>query len=240
MRLPRESESSWAHLTFAGFTWSSLLAWIEVPDLKEADRAELAKLAASLKSDADSLLKEARDTQDAALFARPAAQAKQNASLVVLKRRVNEVLSMVAIRLGGGSKEHPAVRAFLPGLLTGFARASVEDRPRLASEAAARLDSGEAFDERATLAAKLKDAAAQAQAALEANEAAQAGWSKERSEEVVAKGRLRLSLERTHRQLGAMFPGQRELVESFFLKSSGKPSEGTTEDEGPGAETTEG
>ncbi len=37
-----------------------------------------------------------------------------------------------------------------------------------------------------------------------------------------------------------MFPGQREFVESFFLKSGGKPSEGTSEEEGPEAETTEG
>jgi hypothetical protein len=46
----------------------------------------------------------------------------------------------------------------------------------------------------------------------------------------MVKGRLRLELEKTHRLLGAQFPGQRDFVESFFLKGS-KPSEGVGEEE---------
>ncbi|MDC3961289.1 hypothetical protein [Polyangium jinanense] len=88
-------------------------------------------------------------------------------------------------------------------------------------------------DARGALVGKLKDAAERAQKAIEANDGAQMGWSKERSEELVAKGRLRLELERVHRSLGALFPGQRDFVESFFLKGE-KPSEGTSEDEATG------
>ncbi|MDI3286493.1 hypothetical protein [Polyangium sp. 15x6] len=233
MRLPNETASSWVHLTFASFSWSSICAWAEFPDLKHADRVELEKLAASLKTHIDSLLKEARDTQEVQLFGRPSAQAKQNATLVLLKRRVDEALALVTIRLGGGSKKHPAVLSFLPGLLTGFTRAPIDERPKRANEAAGRLEAGEDFGERAGLVGKLKDAAERAQKAIDANDGAQMGWSKERSEELVAKGRLRLELERVHRSLGALFPGQRDFVESFFLRGE-KPSEGTTEDEATG------
>ncbi len=233
MRLPNESSSSWVLLAFASFAWSSLGAWAEFPDLKPAERAEIEKLALSLKAHIDSLLKEARDTQEVQLFGRPAAQAKQNATLALLKRRVDEALAFVAIRLGGGSKKHPAVLSFLPGLLTTFTRAPIDARPKRANEAAGRLEAGEGFEERAGLVAKLKDAAARAQMAIDANEGAQMGWSKERSEEVVAKGRLRLEIERVHRSLGALFPGQRDFVESFFLRGE-KPSEGTSEDEATG------
>lgn len=233
MRLPNETASSWVLLTFASFSWSSLCAWAEVPDLKPADRAEIEKLAHALKIHIDSLLKEARDTQEAQLFGRPSAQAKQNATLVLLKRRVDEALALVTIRLGGGSKKHPAVASFLPGLLTGFSRAPIDERPKRANEAAGRLEAGEDFGERAVLVGKLKEAAERAQQAIHGNDGAQMGWSKERSEELVAKGRLRLELERVHRSLGALFPGQRDFVESFFLKGE-KPSEGTSEDEATG------
>ena len=60
---------------------------------------------------------------------------------------------------------------------------------------------------------------------MDANGEAFNAWDKERSEEVVAKGRLRLELERVHRALGAHFVGQRDFVASFFLKGE-KPSEG--------------
>lgn len=229
MRLPQESSSSWVHLTFASYTWSSLGAWAEYPDLKPSERADLDKLATSLKAHIDSLLKEARDTQEVVLFGRPAAQAKQNAALVLLKRRVAEALALVTIRLGGGSQKHPAVTSFLPGLLTGFSRAPIDERPKRAAEAASRLGAAEDFDGRDALAAKLADAAKRAEQAVDESDGAQAGWSKERSEEVVAKGKLRLELERVHRSLGALFPGQRDFVESFFLKGE-KPSEGTSED----------
>ncbi|TKC95703.1 hypothetical protein [Polyangium fumosum] len=233
MRLPNETASSWVHLVFASFSWSSLCAWAEFPDLKPTERAEIEKLSVSLKTHLDALLKEARDTQEAQLFGRPSAQAKQNATLVLLKRRIDEALALVTIRLGAGSKKHPAVLSFLPGLLTGFSRAPIDKRPKLANEAAGRLEAGEDFGERAVLVGKLKDAADRAQHAIHTNDSAQMGWSKERSEELVAKGRLRLELERIHRSLGALFPGQRDFVESFFLRGE-KPSEGTGEDEAAG------
>ncbi|MRG92726.1 hypothetical protein [Polyangium spumosum] len=233
MRLPNETASSWVHLAFASFAWSSISAWAEFPDLKPADRQELAKLALSLKNHIDSLLKEARDTQDAQLFGRPAAQAKQNATLVLLKRRMNEALALVTLRLGGGSKKHPAVLSFLPGLLTTLTRAPIDRRVKLTNEAAGRLEQAEDFDERGALVDKLKDAAHRAQLAIDTNDDAQTGWSQERSEEVVAKGRLRLELERVHRSIGALFPGQRDFVESLFLRGE-KPSEGTSEDEATG------
>jgi hypothetical protein len=59
--------------------------------------------------------------------------------------------------------------------------------------------------------------------------------SKERSEEIVAKGRLRLDLERTYKALGAYFSGQKDFVESFFLRGD-RPSEGSEE----GGEESEG
>lgn len=45
----------------------------------------------------------------------------------------------------------------------------------------------------------------------------------------MAKGRLRLELERVHHSLGARFPGQRPFVESFFLRGS-KPSESDSDE----------
>ena len=88
--------------------------------------------------------------------------------------------------------------------------------------------------EKAALAVRLEGAAAGAQLAVDANGEAFNAWDKERSEEVVAKGRLRIELERTHRSLGAHFAGQRDFVESFFLKGD-KPSEGAADD-APSAE----
>lgn len=237
MKLPPESSSSWVHIGFAAYTWASLKAWSEFTELPQADRDVLANLAATLRTSVDALLKEARETQDETIFSRPEAQAKQNAWLTLLKRVANEALSMVAIRLGQGSKDSKPAREFLPNLLATITKKPIADRPGAAAKAAARLANlaGD-FAEKASLAARLTAAAQGAESAVTGNDTAWGAWEKERSEEVVAKGRLRLDLERTHRSLGAHFAGQRDFVESFFLRS-GKPSEGTAEDETPEAET---
>lgn len=233
MKLPAESSSSWTHLGFAAFTVGSLQAWSEFTELPKADRDVLAGLATSLRTVVESLLKEARETQDVTIFGRPEAQARQNAWLTLLKRVTSESLAMVSIRLGQGSKDSKPAREFLPNLLATLTAKPIADRPGIAAQAAKRLAqlAGD-FDEKAALAARLDAAATGAEKAVDANGAAFNAWDKERSEEVVSKGRLRLELERTHRALGAHFVGQREFVESFFLKGD-KPSEGAAVEETP-------
>ncbi|MFS8067310.1 MAG: hypothetical protein ACMG6S_13140, partial [Byssovorax sp.] len=219
MKLPAESSSSWTLLHFAAFACSSLKAWSEFPELPQPDRTALAALATSLRAATDSLLKEARETQDVTIFGRPEAQARQNAWLTLLKRITSESLTMVAMRLGQGSKDSSPAREFLPNLLATLTAKPIADRPGIAAQAAKRLGAlaGD-FAEKATLASRLEATAKGAEAAVEANGEAFNAWDKERSEEVVAKGRLRLELERTHRALGAHFVGQKDFVESFFLK----------------------
>ncbi len=82
MKLPAETSSSWVHIGFAAYTWASLKAWSELPEMPQTDRDALSGLAASLRPPIDALLKEARETQDVTLFGRPEAQAKQNVALV--------------------------------------------------------------------------------------------------------------------------------------------------------------
>lgn len=234
MKLPPESNSSWAHVGWAAYTWASLQAWSKFSDLPEQSRRNLAAMATSLRESIDALLKEARETQDQMLFGRPVAQAEQNSWLTLLRRRIVEALGIVVAKLGGGSDEHPLVREFLPRLAGGITREPLADRPRLTRQAADRL-AGLQVDlpEKATLVARLKEAADGAEAAIKAADTAWAAWTTERSEEVVAKGRLRLELQRIHGLLKAEFPGQTAFVESFFLKGD-RPSEGTTdEQEGP-------
>lgn len=229
MKLPAESSSSWTHILFAAYTCASLKAWSEFTELPQPDRDALAALAVTLRAATDSLLKEARETQDVTIFGRPEAQARQNAWLTLLKRITSESLTIVAMRLGQGSKDSKPAREFLPNLLATITAKPIADRPGIAAQAAKRLAllAGD-FAEKAMLAARLEAAAKGAEAAVEANGSAFDAWDKERSEEVVAKGRLRLELERAHRALGAHFVGQRDFVESFFLKGE-KPSEGAVE-----------
>lgn len=229
MKLPNESSSSWVLIHFAAFAHASVQAWSDFSELSPADRDVLAANATSLRGAMDSLLKEARETQDVTIFARPAAQARQNVWLIVLQRVASEALTMIALRLGQGSKDSKPAREFLPNLLASITGKPIADRPGIVAQAAKRLAqlTGD-FAEKATLATRLEAAAKGALAAVEFNGEAFNAWDKERSEEIVAKGRLRLELERTHRALGAHFVGQRDFVESFFLKGE-KPSEGTGE-----------
>jgi hypothetical protein len=233
MKLPTESSSSWSHIGFATYTWASLVAWSEFADLNEAERAFLRGQAVELRICIDELLREARETQDAVLFTRPLAQARQNATLLLLKRRLNKALALVINFLGGSSKDHPIVRRFLPDLLTGITGSRIGDRARLCEEATARLSGIEGeLPGRESLVAELEDVTRRTGEAVDNARTAYDAWSSERSEEVVAKGKLRLEIERTHRALGAQFAGQRTFVESFFLKGS-KPSEGSEEIEPP-------
>jgi hypothetical protein len=233
MKLPAESSSSWTHIAFAAFTAASLEAWSEFTELSQVDRDFLGGLATSLRAAVESLLKEARETQDETIFGRPGAQARQNAWLTLLRRVTSEALAMVAIRLGQGDKNSKSAREFLPNLLATLTAKPIADRAETASLAAKRLAqlAGE-FTEKASLAARLEAAASGTGEAVAANGTAFNAWDKERSEEVVAKGRLRIELERTHRALAAQFAGQRDFVESFFLKGD-KPSEGTADDASP-------
>lgn len=220
MRLPVETSSSWTHIVWASFTWASLEAWSQFEDLDEAPRGLLHELAAAVRGAIDNLLREARESQDRALFERPAAVARRDAWLTLGHRRLVEALNLVALKAGGGSKDHPVVREFLPGLLGGVEGAPYADRPRLLVEAAGRLEATAVeFADKADLVARLRAAAEGTQSASAASDSAWASWRGERSEEVVAKRRLRLEVERVHGRLRAEFPGQRAFVESFFPKS---------------------
>jgi hypothetical protein len=239
MKLPSESSSSWAHLGFAAYTRASVKAWSGFSILTAEDRAFLAELEVSLKGAMESLLKEARETENMMYFGRPEAMASQNAWMVLIKRVVTEILNTVIARVGNGSKDHPKVREFLPSLATGITKSRLYERPKLVEQAAGRLEKLEStFDEKAPAVARLRETAAGAHTAIDAADDAWTAWSTERSEEVVAKGRLRLELERVHHSLGARFPGQRDFVESFFLRGS-KPSEGESEPETPAPPATE-
>lgn len=156
---------------------------------------------------------------DKALFERPAALARRDAWLALGHRRLVEALNLVALKAAGGSKDHPVVREFLPELLGGIERASYADRPRLLAETTARLEAlATDFPDKADLVARLRSAAEGSRAAAAESDSAWAAWRGERSEELVAKRRLRLEVERTHGRLKAEFPGQRTFVESFFPK----------------------
>ncbi|MBN1771661.1 MAG: hypothetical protein JXB32_10390, partial [Deltaproteobacteria bacterium] len=160
MRLPVESSSSWTHIVWASFTWASLEAWSRFEDLDERARGLLSESAGAVRGAIDNLLREARESQDKALFERPAALARRDAWLALGHRRLVEALNLVALKAGGGSKDHPVVREFLPELLGGIERASYADRPRLVAEAAARLEATSAgFADKADLVARLRAAA---------------------------------------------------------------------------------
>lgn len=240
MRLPNESSSSWSHLGFAVFVWASLKAWSEADDVAVEDRAFFGELSTVLRTKIDDLLREARETEDSTYFARPLAMAQRNVKLFLLKRRLQTALNRVIDVLALGSKDHAIVRQFMPKLLASVTGAAIGRRPQLAIDAADRLVKGEGeLPDRAELAERITSMATQADAAIKAATDAMTGWVTERSEEVVAKGKLRIELERTHRALGARFPGNRAFVESFFLSKGSKPSEGTEEDEQPAEEPTE-
>jgi hypothetical protein len=220
MKPPVNSSSSWVHIMWASFTWVSLLAWAALTDLAETTRASLREMAEALKASLDALLNEARETQERELFDRPAAQARQQAWLEVATRRVNEALSIFAVRVAQGAKDLPVVREVFPDLATGITSAPIGERPRLIAQAATRLAGSPAeFAEKPALVERLREVATALQSAIEANDAARLAWTSERSEEVVAKNRLRLEMERTYGRLKALFPGRRSFVESFFRKT---------------------
>jgi hypothetical protein len=236
VKLPGESSSSWNHISFAIFTWASLQAWSELEELTEEERKVLGDLATEVRSQIDELLREARETQDVVLFQRPLAKARRNVALVLLKKRLAKALALVVTFIGGGSNEHPKVRRFLPNLLGGITGAKAGERPRLITDAASRLTAIEGdLPGREDLVTALNDAGTRATDAIAAAQTAYDAWRTERSEELVEKGKLRLSLQRMHNLLGAQFPGQRAFVESFFLKGS-KSSEGDDEEEGGATE----
>ena len=122
MKLPQESSSSWAHLGFAAYTRASVKAWSGFSILEAEDRSFLAEQEVSLKGSMESLLKEARETENMMYFGRPEAMASQNAWMVLIKRVVTEILNTVIARVGNGSKDHPKVREFLPSLATGITK----------------------------------------------------------------------------------------------------------------------
>lgn len=236
MKQQAESASSWSHVQAASFTYSSLRSWMELPVLGAEVQGKLAGLANGLHQVMQALLKEARETQDVTLFARPESMARQTVGQLHLRRTLAEVLGVVTAKAGGGSKDHPAVREFLPELMATVFDAPLEDRARLATQAAERLATLSApLPDKEALAEQVRNAARLAGTAFESAEAAWASWTQERSEEVVVKGQLRLELERVYGQLKTLFPGQRDLVESFFPKAK---ATGGVEEPGPGSGPT--
>jgi hypothetical protein len=229
MKLPPETSSSRTHVTFGAFTWASLSAWSEFTELPQEDRDFLADQAKQLRGGIDVLLKEARDTEDQVLFGRSLAQARQNAWLSLVHTIASEAIDTIARRLANKVKDSPVVREVFPNLLATITKAGVKERPKAAELAAGRLANltGK-FNEKADLAARLQAAAQGAKSAVDANQAAFDAKDTERSDEVVAKKRLRAQLDRIYKALGIQFQGRDDFVESLFLKGD-KPSEGESE-----------
>lgn len=224
MRLPTLSSSSQTHLRFAIFAAANLRAHSQSDFIAVDKRQKLGALADDLQIHIDSLYKENQETEKQVLFVQPHAQAKQNAALMVLSMLLTEASSTVTALVAKGNKRDPLLKEFLPDGIGGIKNAALDDRPELVLQATHRLKQLPDFTDKALLVERLEKAVESAKAAILQNDAADVAWSQERSEEMVAKGKLRLKLEEVHGALKSIFAGQKALVESFFYIQD-RPSE---------------
>lgn len=229
MQLPKESSSSWVHVSFASYCRSALLAGSRAEQIFPAPtRERLGVLAAALETPLHTVIKETRETQDAQFLTRPESMAEQESAFLGLRLVTNGALNAFRTALGG-SDDHPGLRQVFPNLMRTLNDAPLDERSVVADEIAARLERRtEEFVGKAEHIARIRSAAARAKASFESADTAYAGWKHERGEEIVAKGELRLALERTYGSLRDLFPAQRDVVESFFPRPDARSANDDT------------
>ena len=226
MQLPSTTASSEVSLDHTDNFEGAVEGWSDAEIITAAQRDALAKAAAIVDPAAKSLRNALALRIDAERKATKL-RARYLIRDIILDMRVmgasDAVLNGPAMR----NRQSPVFKGvFQEGNAGEITESPMRDEPEVAARVLARLGAIDDFEGKARAFGDLDQAVKTSLATRDALDAAEMAENKAGDEELQARLGVRLALEQAYGLLRAAFPGQRKLVESFFLRRDRSREEG--------------
>ncbi|MDC3961864.1 hypothetical protein [Polyangium jinanense] len=218
MQLPDVNASSEGYEKITDHFQGAVEGWSDAETLTESQRAAIVEAGAIVAQAAD-VLGSAVVTWRAAQRAATKLRARYGIRDAILDMRIMGVSD--AILNGPAMRSHgnPLYKqVFQEGTASEITESKIREEPDLAQRILDRLDGLDDFQGKAAARASLHQAIKKSMAARDALDLAEAAENRAGDAEIQGRLGVRAALEKAYGTLRAAFPGQRRLVESFFLR----------------------
>lgn len=242
MQLPRTDASSAIYLIFVYHFEGAVEGWSDAEIISEDQRKAIA-VAGALVSAAGEALRVAAGKTDAAERIATRLRARFGVRDAILDMRVMGLADAVYNGPAMRNRNHPDYKSvFQEGTAGDVTETRMRDEPEVAERVLGRYDKLSDFTGKQRPRDDLETAIQKSYAARDALDEAEMAENKAGDAEISARLEVRKALEQGYGMLRTAFPGQRRMVESFFLKRerSDKKDEGGDEPGNGGVDTGNG
>lgn len=235
MQLPSVNASSAVYAKYTDHFEGAVEGWVDAEILAESQRTAIGEAKVIVTQAADAL-KNTVILYDKAAQSATKLRARYNIRDIILDMRIMAVSDAVLNGPAMRNRSSPAYRAiFQEGNAGEITESKIREEPEIAERIHNRLAAAEDFAGKAQVQADLASALQKSLDARDALDAAEMAENKAGDAEIQARLSVRAAIEKAYGILRAAFPGQRKLVESFFLKRGRRaakaPTDGGDDDE---------
>jgi hypothetical protein len=150
---------------------------------------------------------------------------------IILDKRIMSTSDAVFNGPAMRDRDHPVYRTvFKDGTAGDITGAKIREEPEIAERMRDRFAATADFDGKARIKSDLDEALAKSFATREALDDAETAENKAGDIELQARVGVRLALDKVYGMLRAAFPGQRNLIESFFYRADKRTKKATTDE----------
>ncbi|MDC3957462.1 hypothetical protein KEG38_26630 [Polyangium jinanense] len=236
MQLPDVNAASDVYEKHTDHFQGAAEGWADAETLTDAQRAAIVEAGAVVSSAAD-VLAGAVVVERAARRAATKLRARYGIRDVILDLRIMAVSDAIMNGPALRSRNHPIYKhVFQEGSAGEITEAKLREEPELAERILERFAGVEDFPAKAAAQAGLKEALEKSFTIRDALDAAEMAQNKAGDSEIQGRLAVRAALEKAYGMLRAAFPGQRKLVESFFVRRERGAKKGSGESGGEGDE----
>jgi len=218
MQLPDVNASSKVYAKHTDHFHGAVEGWSDAEILTDAQRAAIVE-AGSAVAPAAEALENAVGSYDKAARAATKLRARYFIRDIVLDMRIMAVSDAVLNGPAMRNRSNPVYKSiFQEGSASEITEAKLREEPEIAERIRDRLKGADDFEGKARVQADLDGAVTKSLATRDALDEAEMVENKAGDDEITARLAVRAGLEKAYGMLRAAFPGQRKLVESFFLR----------------------
>ncbi|EYF00561.1 hypothetical protein [Chondromyces apiculatus] len=222
MQLPSSTASSESHLEYAAHFTGAEEAWRDAEIISAEQRAVIQEVGASVAARAQAL-KARHSSAELTEGATSRARARFGVRDVVLGMRVMACSDGLLNGPAQRSRDHALYKSVMLGrTASAIKSARPREEPELVERVRTQLAEAPDFTAKAGLLTSLDDALERSFEARDALDLAESAENQAADAEIAARRELRQALDQAYGRLRAAFPGQRDFVESFFLRKTRK------------------
>jgi len=218
MQLPDVNASSKVYAKHTDHFQGAVEGWSDAEILTDAQRAAIVEASAAVTPAAEAL-ENAAASSDKAARAATKLRARYFIRDIILDKRIMSVSDAILNGPAMRNRANPFYKSiFQEGSASEITESKLREEPEIAERIRDRLKGADDFEGKARVQADLDGALTKSLSTRDALDEAEMVENKAGDAEMTARLAVRAGLEKAYGILRAAFPGQRGLVESFFMK----------------------